>query len=527
MQLDLLPMKKFAVINKLEEVTNPVTFEKGAIPSSDGLLSTEIFGTSIRERREKFAIIDLHGHYFAPFIYKIIRRVDKKFEYVVTGARKYIITESGDLVQDDEKGKNGLKWLYDNWSKIKLKKNKSNARNNRIDLINSMDRDTIFVSQWVVIPAFYRDVNLQDMDGGKLAHHEINDLYNRLIRLSLSAADSNQFDFTFTRTATGIQNTLVEIYDLLKGMLEKKNGLIRKSLLGRSVDYGNRSVISAPQFNKNRPEDMDVDLYKSALPLSQTCVAFAPIVISWVRRFFERELEATGNKYPVKNKKGDIYYVKLKEPAAYFNEEFIMEKLEKFVHSPSDRFEKIELPVDDPDYKGKLYMTFAGRLYDGKDESTASDIINRPATWTDIFYQAAVQASEDRVVWITRYPILDYFGMACTRVHVKSTLDTVPVVIGNRTYPTYPNVIVDMPRSNVATYFSDTLTISNLYLKGNGGDYDGDQVSARGVFSQEAVAEGLKIMKSKSYILNVYGENIRATTNEGIQSAFMFTKFDK
>ena len=31
-------------------------------------------------------------------------------------------------------------------------------------------------------------------------------------------------------------------------------------------------------------------------------------------------------------------------------------------------------------------------------------------------------------------------------------------------------------------------------------------------------------MKSKSHILNIYGQNMRKTTNEGVQTLYMLTK---
>lgn len=528
MKVDLIPTKKFAVANQLVDVPNPVTFEKGAIPSEDGLLSTEIFGSSVKDRRNNYAMIDLKGPFFTPHVYKSIKRMDRRVESIVNGTKKFIISDKGELIEDDEKGSSGMSWLYKNWEKIKWKRNESSIRNERIDLLEAYPKDTIFVSLWPVIPAFYRDVNLQDADNGKVAHHEINDLYSRLIRLTMSVSDNNQFDFMFYRTSFTIQTTLVEIYDLLKGMLEKKNGLIRKSLLGKSIDYGARAVISAPVFNTNTAEEMEVSFYKSGIPLAQTCANFTVLVIAEVRRFFERELESMGMKYPVRDSKtGDISYIKLRDPAMHFNEDFITKKLNRFVHSPSDRFEKIELPVDDPTYKKKLYLSFAGRGYDPKDPATESDLINRPATWTDVFFQAAVAVTEERMVWITRYPLLDYFGMLATKVSVRSTLKTTPVKIGNKVYPNYPVVDLDMDIGDVGTYFVDTVVISNLYLTGLGGDYDGDQVSIRGVFSQEANAEAKKVMESKAYILNVYGENIRKTTNESIQTLYMMTRFEE
>ena len=77
----------------------------------------------------------------------------------------------------------------------------------------------------------------------------------------------------------------------------------------------------------------------------------------------------------------------------------------------------------------------------------------------------------------------------------------------------------------ISTYFLDTITLSNLYLSGLGGDYDGDQVTIKSVFSQEANAECERIMLSKSNLLNICGNNVRKTSNEGVQTIYMLTRF--
>ena len=55
---------------------------------------------------------------------------------------------------------------------------------------------------------------------------------------------------------------------------------------------------------------------------------------------------------------------------------------------------------------------------------------------------------------------------------------------------------------------------------------DGDQVTLKGVYSQEANQEAEKLLMSKSHILNIYGQNMRRTTNEGVQTLYMLTKFE-
>jgi hypothetical protein len=527
MKIDLIPIKKFIVVNNLKEVTDSIMFEKGSIPSTNGLLSTDIFGVSVKQRRETYAFIRLNGHFLQPFVFKLLKRMNRNFESIVYGRKKFIIDAKGQLVEDTEKGDTGLEWLYKNWEKINFQKNNSTIRNERIDVLNAYPKETLFTEFWVVIPAFYRDVNLQSAGSGKISHHEINDKYAKLIRLSGALNNDNNFDFMLNQTRAKVQECLVEIYDLLKGKLEKKHGLIRKSLLGKSIDYGSRSVISAPVFDSNKPEEMQIDFYHCGVPLAQCCALFTPYIVSWVKRFFQREIEKMGSKFPVKRKDGTIQYVQIKDPALYFNEEYIKKQIDRFIFSSTDRFDPIELPVDDKEFKGKIYMTFVGRGYDGRTPETESPLMQRPATWCDVLYQAATDVTSDKMVWVTRYPLLDYFGMLPNKVAVLSTQKTVPMYVGGRLYTHYPKVELDMPKDKLSINFIDTVTMSNLYLAGLGGDYDGDQVTLKGVYSQEACAEAEKIMKSKSHILSIYGQNMRKTTNEGVQTLYMLTKFDE
>ena len=526
MKIDLIPVKKFIQVNQLREVTESIIFEKGNIPTTGGLLSTDIFGVSVNDRRETYAYINLNGRFLHPFIYKLLKRMNRNFESLVYGSKKFIINKEGQLIEDPEKGETGLEWLYKNWDKINFTRNNSMARNERIDVLEAFPKDTLFTEAWIVIPAFYRDVNLQNAGQGKISHHEINDKYAKLIRLSSILRNDNNFDFVLNTTRAKIEETLVEIYDLFKGKIEKKQGLIRKSLLGKSIDYGDRSVISAPVFKSNKPEDMEVDFYHCGIPLAQCCSMFTPYIVAWTKRFFQRELEKTGNKYPIRLKDGTIKYVKLKDPGMHFNEEYIKKQLDRFVHSFYDRFDKIELPIDDPTYDGKIYLSFAGREWDGKSTLTESPLAVRPATWTDIFYQAAVDVTSDKMVYITRYPLLDYFGTFPNKITVLSTHETVPVYVGTRLYKNYPKIDLKKTKEQVSVSFTDTITMSNLYLTGLGGDYDGDQVTAKACFSQEANMEAEKFMRSKSHILNIYGQNMRKTTNEGVQTLYMLTKFE-
>ena len=81
-----------------------------------------------------------------------------------------------------------------------------------------------------------------------------------------------------------------------------------------------------------------------------------------------------------------------------------------------------------------------------------------------------------------------------------------------------------MNKNKISTVFIDTLVMSNVYLQGLSGDYDGDQVSVKGVFSQEANAEADQLMKEKFHIINIYGDNVRTSTNEAVHALYLLTR---
>ena len=117
MKIDLFDVKEFIELNHLKEVTSPVLFQRGDVPHPDGLISNEIFGVTTKSRKETFAYINLHGHFFHPHVYKAIRRMFRNIDKIINGEQYYSINENGNLVLD-ENGYSGINFLYDNWEKI-------------------------------------------------------------------------------------------------------------------------------------------------------------------------------------------------------------------------------------------------------------------------------------------------------------------------------------------------------------------------------------------------------------------------
>lgn len=524
MIIDLYNTDEFIKVNKLQEVTNPMLFTRGGIPSPDGLVSTDIFGVSVKARKDTFAYINLSTYFLHPFIYKLLKRMDKRFESIVHGNERYII-KNGNLEENEDSGDTGLKFLYDNWEKINFQKNNSMMRGERIDLLRSYGKDVLFTKNWIVIPPFYRDVNLENAKRGILSHHPINDKYSKLIRLVSVIKNSNNFDFVMDSTKAKVQLLLVEIYDLLKERIAKKNGMIRKSLLGKSEDFGIRSVITAPTFHANKYTDMEIQFGKTGIPLGHICAFFFPFIMHWTQNFFRREFERSGMKYPAK-KKGELTFVQLADPEIYYNEEYLKKRIDNYVSSPTTRFDPVEVPVKNKeDETLNLKLRFTGKEYIKGSTEQEFPQIDRYMTWTDIFYMAAMDIAADKHAYITRYPALDYFNSFPTQVVPITTKETMEVYINGKVYHKYPKIDITKSKKEVALSFVDTVTMSNLMLKGLDGDYDGDQVTEKSMFTQEANEECEKIIHSKMFILDGYGKNTRKISHEAIQAFYNMTKF--
>lgn len=538
MNVWLLPFDKFIKVNRLKEVTNAMMFDSGNVPTSDGLFSTEIFGVSTKDRKETFAYIDLGLKFLNPKAYITLKRLNRNFDSVIYGTKKFVIT-NGQLVED-ENGNTGMKWLYDNWEKLKFPKNDSVVREERVDLLSINEKDVLFTSKFLVIPAFYRDVNLKSAEKNPRVP-EINDLYANIIRNVKIVRESATMDFVIASVTGKIQQLLVDIYNLLKEKIQGKSGYIRKYLMGKTVDYSSRVVITAAPYTSKYVDDQECNYWYTGVPLSHVCSEFTPFILNWVTRWFKNEMENLTNGYAVWNqntKEREI--VKLNNPLSFYNSEFIEEKLDGFVNNPAVRFDTIPLPLYPEDIErltdkkgnvpcmGYIGKRVAGDFHTVKTESlqdVPGVMVSRKLTWTDIFYQAAVDVTSDKHVWISRYPITDYLGMYVSRVHVISTRDTAPMIVNGIFYKNYPVIDPNTPKKDMDSQFRDTINISAIYLPSIGGDFDGDQITCKSVFTQEANEECERIMRSKSNILTVQGTAVRGIGNEGVQTLYSMTAF--
>ena len=523
MKVELFDVEEYIRINHIEEVKNASLFDRTGGPHPEGLVSNEIFGTTPRDRRETFAYINLHNHYLHPHVYKAIMKMFRNIEHIVAGVKYYSIDKDGVLRQDEENGETGIEFLYDNWEKIKWQRTEGFSRRNEIiDLITKHKKNEIFLQYFPVCPAYYRDIKTKANGSGET--DDVNRMYAKLIRYSSLIENKSMFSFQFNNTNLSIQTTLVDIYNYFKEKLQKKNGLIRRSLMGKSIDYCVRTVITAANYHADSYEDSEVSYEYSSLPISQICTLLYPFIVRYVTEFFQMEVIDRETSIPVYDSSTDsiVENIKLDNPVYYFDDRYIKKMIDSYQKDPESRFTKIKLPVLDS--TKNYYLAFSGKRYNSESKDEMASIVLRPMTYTDILYIACLDVTKNKCCLGTRYPILDEFGTFVTKIRVSSTTKTIPMIINGTLYKEYPLIDFSIPKEKVGANFIDTFRFSNSYLKGLDGDFDGDQVTIKIPFTLEANKECEEYMYRKENFLNASGKLIRIMENEAVHTFYVLTK---
>lgn len=561
LQTSILNIEKFVKVNLLKEVSNPVFFN-GPTPTEDGLLSNEIFGITKAERSGIYAYIDLGANFIHPLIYKTLCKLNNKIESIINGTEYFIINDSGELIPSDD-GDTGIDWFKRNFNKIKFKKNESSSRNKRIDFIEKC-KNEMWITKYIVIPPYYRDVDTRDAGIGV---GEINKLYSSLIMATKSLKETAGFGLTLSDvTKARIQNILVQIFDwfgngtTINGQetpanLPGKMGLVKRGLMYKTVDYSARLVMSAPDVSGEDIDDLMVDMNHAALPLAAALCCFKPFIMFWLRRFFENTF-AGRLEFPVNINENETVMVPLIDYQIVFSDIELEKQIERFIHGYSNRFIPIELPVDKEELARKIknkelksvtgkdidikklnaWMVFSGyKLNNSNDfdktkkEYSSKLKIKRRITWCDLFYMAACDVTEDKMVLITRFPIDSYLNQYPSKVRIKSTVKTQPMVIqlnfedNTKLYKWYPVINEQDINSNTSPVFEDTLSICNGLIGAMGMDYDGDTAIVKPVYTIEANKECEKQASSKIQVLGMNGYSTRDVSKENILCLYELT----
>lgn len=523
LQVSLLDVDDFVKKNNLVEITNPVIFDASSNPTSDGLLSNTIFGITKESRASTFAYISLKKKFLQPLVYRIWSKVDSKIKSVIHGIGTYSIDKSGNIIEDP-KGDNGIDFLRKNLDKIKFRETDSIKRERYVKFLND-NRKNFFTDKLIVIPPFFRDIKV---DGGKISVGDINKLYINVMVSASAIGDSTEYGFSIGKSVEGrLQEGLIEIYKWFgtgtdsnpNGGLPGKFGVIRRANLSKTTDYATRLVMSAPKLDVENMEDIRADFDYSVLPMTSAAANFFPFVIFHMRRFFENEFIGD-TKYPILDKDGTIIYGEIEDYQIQFSDEVLKKELDRFIHGYSDRFRPVKVLCRVKGKQEYLDLKWKG-FYKEPDVKALKN--ERPLTWCDVIYMACEESVKDRMILITRYPIDTFYNEFATKIRLASTIETEEAVFDDVVYTHYPKIRKEDIGKDTSSSFIDTMNICNGYLDSIGGDYDGDMVTIKGVYTDEANAELKKQLASNIHFINLGGNPVISTSKESIQALYAMT----
>lgn len=273
----------------------------------DGLFSEVIFGqVGSTERLIKRGYIELNTKLVNPHLYKQWMRVKSLYKDVVAGKKyAYFDKNTRDLVatsQDDPNANTGYSFFLSVIPKLRLEKNDSVQRNNRIEVLDKYS-DKMFIDKMLVLPAGVRDVKVSN---GRASSDEINKIYLSLLSLAKSLPFDGSEDPMYDVVRYQMQLKVQEIYDYIINIIRGKHGFAQGKYAARAVTYSNRNVITAAITSRTASAKsknlFSVD--EVQLPLYQAMKAAVPVVVNNMKKiFFEQIFDPQSNTVALLNPK--------------------------------------------------------------------------------------------------------------------------------------------------------------------------------------------------------------------------------
>lgn len=518
MNISLMDLNEFIKKRNILEVTSHSVYEASSNNFHPrGLFSELIFGQIASEQRMiKFGFVDLNTTVLHPLIYKNITSLKGLYEDIMDGKvyAKYD-EESQDLIRaDEEEGETGIGFFLRIFPKIKFKETGSDKRSTKIEIMDKF-KDRLFIDKFLILPAGVRDIKISD---GRATSEEINKIYLGI--LSLSQAMPKGFDDNpiFDGIRNNLQKKVVQLYTYIQNIIDGKGGFLQKKYGARSVALGTRNVITASDMTADSPMDPSFIKYnETQIPLFQCMKAFQPVVFHTLKSVFLDALFTPGssNITTIDPKTLKLHYSEISEATKnlFLTSDGIETLVNRFantyirdsyftISTTENKEEYLYLIHDDP-ITNTIHI-FRDMDYFLSTNPECKKINIKPMTYAEIFYIATQQATLNKHVLITRYPVTSIESIYPSKVKLVSTEQSRKVTIVNGParyqFPHFPTR---------GKRYLDSLAVHPSKLEGLGGaDYDGDTVSCNSVISEEANMELNSYFNKPSSVVSPDGKLI-------------------
>ena len=476
----LIPDKR--MLSMLRPVTSLTAFDANRNFHPDGLYSTETFGVVGTPAREsKYSYINIRISILHPVIFKTLISMKSLYKDIMS-SREFAVwdDEKKDFIKSNAiDGQTGYQFFINHFKDIVFEEKSSIRREQAIRLLD-MYKDNCLVDNIIVMPAGYRDIELDN--NGRESSDEINDIYYSLLSISntINPSTVNVSPEAYNSQRMSLQNKFVELYDYINTIVDGKKNLMMGKWASRKIFNGTRNVITSQDTTILDLDDPDnITINDTLMGLFQTLKAMLPVAIYHIRTKFLSEVFTSSNSPSLLTNKKTLMSERVLIQSKEFDKWMTNEGLEKLIdqyQETSIRHEPIKIEQDY--YLGLIYKGPDGtfKLIHGIDElpsdRKAEDCT--PITYTELFYLSIYDIANNYPVFVTRYPITGIGSVYPSKLKLKTTVESeVRKELGYDWLPMSDNKIAKEFPLKTSTFFN-SLSPSSSRLAGLGADFDGD-----------------------------------------------------
>jgi len=484
-----------AYVKYMKEVKATRVFD-GTNVEEEGLYSEDIFGAIGSEvRMSRFGYIDLFTDIIHPLLYINLISLSSLYKKVIEG-KAFVILKKGEYIEvPEEEGSTGFTYFLSTFKQLKLERNDSKERDEKIDLINKHAHPVY--NKILVYPAGLRDFSVDRH--GNIKEHEMVDYYVKIISLSKLVREYKHLGSDVDDILLKIQTGCVELYEYLFSLVDGKHKVIRKNFTSRYVDYGTFNVLTSTPVKIDSLDD-DTDITATQMGMLQYIKSIDPIAKFALNRFIpEKCFSLDGGKARVFDSNYKSMYIEVSNKSRDlwttqrgYDTIFNMAGKDEFLNTivSIDEHYPIVLSED----KDNIY------LYRESD-SIPEGVEVRPLVYGEMLYFMLLEDDNHKKYpsLTTRHPVAGPNSIYVSPIKLNTTTRSLRKTIHfveEGTKIIVPNAPV------LGDNYMLGFTPPTSRLKGMGADHDGDKSISRVMFTEESIEELNAFMNSVAYFVN-------------------------
>lgn len=500
------------LVSHLQEVKTTDTYvglTKNFHP--EGLYSTSIFGPiGSDERDNTFAYIDTKLEIISPTVCLGLFGLKELYKEIASGKRFAIWnskTKDFEPALPSDKGADtGYNFFIEHYKELTPPRNESLSRNETIDFFNKF-RDISLTRYVLVLPAGNRDLMIKQ--DGREQEDEVAKMYRRVISLSKALPDRNLRKELTDPVRWKLQNAYNDIWMHFFSIQDGKGGWARRKVTTRRIQDGTRNVLSAhPTGSKYMGREDQIRPTDTRVGILQGLKSLLPVAQYYIRtRYLSKIKAGDGNLYGINKKtlKREFLPVSGKVYDLFTTDDGIEKIINEF---KTKEVRKRPLMIDTDHYVALIYQdskTFKvffdiGELPENFDKSKV-----RPMNLAELLYLSGYDVWNDYFSFVTRYPVTGRGSTYSSTIRLDTTVRSLFLyeleddwtTLKSKPATSFPDPTMDE--------FVDSFAPHPTRIKGLGADHDGDTGSVNSVFSDEALEENRRYIRTRRYWFNNRG----------------------